>query len=159
MEGGSGLPLGGGPRRLRPPDHGWHTALTRDAADRDPERWSAVPERDPLDRGVLAMAFFPDDAEVDTYIGGVFRAANDHPESGPKLRASGIFLKVFYTDPATEMNVVMREPAIDVSLGATEEKPDITLMMKADTGDKFWRGEYNLAVGLAKGEVKAKGPV
>ena len=31
--------------------------------------------------------------------------------------------------------------------------------MKADTGDKFWRGEYNLAVGLAKGEVKAKGPV
>lgn len=105
------------------------------------------------------MAFFTDSAEVDKYIGGVFRAADDHPESGPKLRASGIFLKVFYTDPATEMNVVMRDPAIDVSLGATEEKPDITLMMKADTGDKFWRGEYNLAVGLAKGEVKAKGPV
>jgi hypothetical protein len=105
------------------------------------------------------MAFFTDSAEVDQYIGGVFRAANDHPESGPKLRASGIFLKVFYTDPATEMNVVMREPAIEVTLGETEEKPDITLMMKADTGDKFWRGEYNLAVGLAKGEVKAKGPV
>ena len=105
------------------------------------------------------MAFFTDDAEVDTYIGGVFRAANDHPESGPKLRASGIFLKVYYTDPATEMNVVMRDPAIEVSLGQIEEKPDITLMMKADTGDKFWRGEYNLAVGLAKGEVKAKGPV
>jgi putative sterol carrier protein len=105
------------------------------------------------------MAFFNDAAEVDTYIGGVFRAANEHSESGPKLRASGIFLKVYYTDPATEMNVVMRDPSIDVSLGATEEKPDITLMMKADTGDKFWRGEYNLAVGLAKGEVKAKGPV
>lgn len=25
--------------------------------------------------------------------------------------------------------------------------------------DRFWRGNYNLAVGLAKGEVKAKGPV
>jgi hypothetical protein len=105
------------------------------------------------------MAFFNDSAEVDKYIGGVFRAANDHPESGPKLRASGIFLKVFYTDPATEMNIVMHEPTMEVSLGSTEEKPDITLMMKADTGDKFWRGEYNLAVGLAKGEVKAKGPV
>jgi hypothetical protein len=105
------------------------------------------------------MAFFNDSAEVDKYIGGVFRAANDHPESGPKLRASGIFLKVFYTDPATEMNIVMREPTMEVSLGSTDEKPDITLMMKADTGDKFWRGEYNLAVGLAKGEVKAKGPV
>ena len=105
------------------------------------------------------MAFFSDSAEVDKYIGGVFRAANDHPESGPKLRASGIFLKVFYTDPATEMNIVMREPTMEVSIGPSEEKPDITLMMKADTGDKFWRGEYNLAVGLAKGEVKAKGPV
>jgi hypothetical protein len=31
--------------------------------------------------------------------------------------------------------------------------------MRADTADKFWRGKYNLAVGLAKGEVKAKGPV
>ena len=31
--------------------------------------------------------------------------------------------------------------------------------MKADTADKFWRGKYNLAVGLAKGEVKAKGSV
>ena len=105
------------------------------------------------------MAFFTEAGEVDTYIGGVFRAANDHPESGPKLRASGIFLKVYYTDPACEMNIVMREPTLEVSTGPTDEKPDITLMMKSDTGDKFWRGEYNLAVGLAKGEVKAKGPV
>jgi putative sterol carrier protein len=37
--------------------------------------------------------------------------------------------------------------------------PDITLIMRADTADKFWRGDYNLTVGLAKGEVKAKGPV
>lgn len=72
------------------------------------------------------MAFFNDSAEVDKYIGGVFRAANDHPESGPKLRSSGIFLKVFYTDPATEMNIVMHEPTMEVSLGSTDEKPDIT---------------------------------
>jgi putative sterol carrier protein len=105
------------------------------------------------------MAFFNDAAEVDTYIGGVFRAANGHSESGPKLRAAGIVLKVYYTDPACEMTIAMREPTIEVSIGPTDEKADITLMMSADTGDKFWRGEYNLAVGLAKGEVKAKGPV
>ena len=105
------------------------------------------------------MTFFADASEVDKYIGGVFRAANDHPESGPKLRSANVFLKVFYTDPACEMNVVMREPTMEVSTGPTDEKPDVTLMMKSDTGDKFWRGEYNLAVGLAKGEVKAKGPV
>ena len=31
--------------------------------------------------------------------------------------------------------------------------------MPADLADKYWRGEYNVAVGLAKGQVKAKGPV
>lgn len=105
------------------------------------------------------MGFFADSNEVDKYIGGVFRAANDHPESGPKMRAAGINLRVLYTDPDTEMWVKMNEPAMEVHTGADEDKADITLMMRADTGDKFWRGEYNLAVGLAKGEVKAKGPV
>lgn len=105
------------------------------------------------------MGFFEDSNEVDKYIGGVFRAANDHPESGPKMRAAGLNLRVLYTDPDTEMWILMRDPAMDVSTGPSEEKADITLMMRADTGDKFWRGEYNLAVGLAKGEVKAKGPV
>lgn len=105
------------------------------------------------------MAYFADSAEVDKYIGGVFRAANDHEESGPKMRASGLNLRVLYTDPDTEMWVKMHEPAIEVHTGEDSDKADITLMMRADTGDKFWRGEYNLAVGLAKGDVKAKGPV
>lgn len=105
------------------------------------------------------MGYFADSNEVDQYIGGVFRAADGHPESGPKLRASGINLRVLYTDPDTEMWVLMHEPALRVALGPSEQKADITLQMRADTGDKFWRGEYNLAVGLAKGEVKAKGPV
>lgn len=105
------------------------------------------------------MAYFSDAAEVDKYIGGVFRAANDHPESGPKFRAADMVLKVYYTDPQVEMNVIMRPDGMTTSLGAIEEKPDVVMMMKSDTGNKFWRGEYNLAVGLAKGEVKAKGPV
>jgi len=104
------------------------------------------------------MGFFADANEVDKYIGGVFRAAADHPESGPKLRAAGVKLRVLYTDPDVEMNVLMQEP-MEVILGETDVKPDVTMQMRADTGDKFWRGEYNLAVGLAKGEVKAKGPV
>lgn len=105
------------------------------------------------------MAFFADATEVDKYIGGVFRVAADHPESGPKFRAADMILKVYYTDPACEMNVVMKPEGMTTSLGPTDEKPDVVMMMKSDTGDKFWRGEYNLAVGLAKGEVKAKGPV
>lgn len=104
------------------------------------------------------MAFFADANEVDKYIGGVFRAAADHPESGPKFRNANLVMRVVYTDPEVELNVIMRDP-MQVIAGPTDVAPDITLSMRADTADKFWRGEYNLAVGLAKGEVKAKGPV
>lgn len=50
-------------------------------------------------------------------------------------------------------------PDSKVMFGPCDEKADVTLLMRGDTGDQFWRGEYNLAIGLAKGQVKAKGPV
>ena len=47
-----------------------------------------------------------------------------------------------------------------VPLTSTEDaNADVKLFMPADIGDRFWRGEYNLAVGLARGQVKAKGPI
>lgn len=39
------------------------------------------------------MGFFTDPAELDTYIGGVFRDALDHPESGPKLKGANIIMR------------------------------------------------------------------
>ena len=104
------------------------------------------------------MPYFADANEVDKYIGGVFRLAADHPESGPKLKAANIVMRVLYTQPDVEMNIVMRD-AFQVVQGPIDEPADVTLAMPADIADKFWRGEYNLAVGLAKGQVKAKGPV
>lgn len=104
------------------------------------------------------MSFFADGNEVDKYIGGVFRAAAEHPESGPKFRSANMHMRVLYSDPDCEMHILMRDP-MEVIIGECDEKPDVTLQMRSDTGDKFWRGEYNLATGLAKGEVKAKGPV
>jgi hypothetical protein len=104
------------------------------------------------------MGYFADANEVDKYIGGVFRMAGDHPEVGPKLKAADIVMRVLYTDPDVEMNVVMRDP-VQVTVGPIDQAADVTLAMPADIADKFWRGDYNLAVGLAKGQVKAKGPV
>ncbi|MET8430701.1 SCP2 sterol-binding domain-containing protein [Nocardia sp. NPDC004860] len=104
------------------------------------------------------MGFFKNADELDTYIGAVFRDAGEHPESGPKLRAANIVMRVVYTDPDCEVTIAFRDD-YQVVTGPTDIKPDITLMMRADTADQFWRGDYNLAVGLAKGQVKAKGPV
>lgn len=105
------------------------------------------------------MAFFESPEEVYEYIGGVFRAAADHPEVGPKMAAADITLQMYYADPPSTLTVRMQEPRLTVEDGGDATDADVKLYMPADIADKYWRGEYNLAVGLAKGQVKAKGPV
>ena len=105
------------------------------------------------------MSYFKNADEVYKYLGGVFRVAEEHPEVGPALRASGITLRLEYSNPDAVITVRMVEPSIEVIEGETDTTPDVRMSMAADTADKYWRGEYNVAVGLGKGQVKAKGPV
>ncbi len=105
------------------------------------------------------MAYFANADEVHEYIGGVFRAAADHPTQGPKMAAAGITMALHYTDPACDLTVHFHEPRLEVVEGADERPVDVHLSMRADDAHAFWRGEYNLAVGLARGQAKAKGPV
>lgn len=104
------------------------------------------------------MPYYANADEIYKYLGGVFRAANG-TDVGPKLMAADLDLQVYYSDPDACMTVRLREPSIEVADGGDNADADVKLYMTADIGDKFWRGEYNLGVGLAKGQVKAKGPV
>ena len=105
------------------------------------------------------MGYFANAEEVYTYIGGVFREAADHETQGPKMAAAGITMALHYTDPECDLTVRFHEPRLEIVEGAGDGPVDIHLYMRADDAHRFWRGEYNLAVGLAKGQVKAKGPV
>jgi len=104
------------------------------------------------------VPYFRDADEVYQYIGGVFRMAAEDPEVGPKLRAANITMQVNYSDPASSLTVKFTDP-MEVIDGGQDDSADVRLSMPADIAHKFWRGEYNLAIGLAKGAVKAKGPV
>lgn len=105
------------------------------------------------------MSYFANDTELYQYVGGAFRAAADHPEVGPALRGANLVLRVEYADPSAILTVVMKEPAVEVIEGPCDISPDVKMTMSADSANKYWRGEFNVAVGLAKGQVKAKGPV
>jgi hypothetical protein len=104
------------------------------------------------------MSFFADSAEVNKYLGGIFRIVQDSP-TGPKLAAADIDLQIYYTEPDASILVKMHGENIELHEETENDDADVKLYMPADIGDKYWRGEYNLAVGLAKGHVKAKGPV
>ena len=104
------------------------------------------------------MGYFSGPEEVDQYIGEMFRQADHHPKVGPKMRAANVVMRVVYTDPECEMTVKFTDP-METTFAEAAGEPDITLSMPADIADRFWRGKYNLAVGLARSEVKAKGRV
>jgi putative sterol carrier protein len=104
------------------------------------------------------MPFFKDADEVYAYLGQVFHKASE-TEAGPKMAAADIDLQIYYSDPDSQMTIKMHGDNIVVTTGEDCPDADVKLFMPADIGDKYWRGEYNLAVGLAKGHVKAKGPV
>ena len=104
------------------------------------------------------MAVFSDEKEVYQFLGGVFRSGMEDPELVAKLRPSGVILRVHYTDPDAVLTVDMPGAAIHTGAGNGPD-PNVELFMTADTGNRFWLGKVVLPVALAKGEVRAKGPV
>ena len=106
------------------------------------------------------MSVFKDETEVYTYIGGIFEEALADPEVGQKFASSGVILRVKYSDPDSTLTVDM--PAKKVLYGDDARngpKPVVEMFMKADVGHRFWLGKVNISLALAKGEMRAKGPV
>lgn len=105
------------------------------------------------------MSYFADSDEVYEYIGGVFKLADGTPGVGQTLRGADLTLRLNYHQPDATITVIMKEPGVRVITGDTDIVPDVTMALSSDHANEYWRGEFNVAVGLAKGQVKAKGPV
>lgn len=108
------------------------------------------------------MGFFKDEAEVYEYLGKIFKTGIDDPELGPKLRKVGSVLKLNQTDPESMIVIDFGEGV--VQLGSDDEtkvtRPiDAELDMKTDTAHRFWLGKVNVALAMAKGEIKNSGKV
>ncbi|WP_300017005.1 sterol carrier protein [Pseudonocardia sp.] len=104
------------------------------------------------------MAAFSSEAEVYEFLGGVFRMGLDDPELVSKLEPTGIVLRITYTEPDAVITVDMPGKELHEGAGAGPD-PNVELFMTADTGNRFWLGKVILPVALAKGQVRAKGPV
>jgi len=102
--------------------------------------------------------YFADAAEVYRYIGAIHRAALEHPETGTVFANADFVLQLNYTDPASSITLRMRDP-VEVVEGGNDPDADVTLTMPADIADRYWRGEYNMAIGISRGTVVARGPL
>jgi putative sterol carrier protein len=106
------------------------------------------------------MAYFKTADEVYATLGRLFVEIASDEELAPKFRKANTIVRYEYSDPESAITVRLQEgqPG-DVDLGESEMEPEVTMTMAADTAHKFWLGQVNVTVALARGEIKAKGPV
>ena len=106
------------------------------------------------------MALFKDADEVYAYIGKLFEDLTLDEELGPKFRKANTVVQYRYRDPESTITVKLIEGEDgQVDLGETTLEPEVVMSMEADTAHRFWLGEVNVTVALARGQMKAKGPV
>ena len=106
------------------------------------------------------MAVFKDADEVYAYIGKLFEDLTVDEELAPKFRKANTVVQYRYRDPESTITVKLIEGEDgQVDLGETTLEPEVVMSMEADTAHRFWLGEVNVTVALARGQMKAKGPV
>jgi SCP-2 sterol transfer family len=103
---------------------------------------------------------FKDADEVYATLGQLFREIMADDELGPQFKRADTIVRYEYSDPESVITVRLRDgEGDDVEFGEPAREPEVTMSMAADTAHRFWLGEVNVTVALARGQIKAKGPV
>ena len=106
------------------------------------------------------MPYFKDADEVYQYLGKLFEDLAEDDELAPKFQKANTIVQYQYREPDSIITVKLIEDEDgQVDLGDTDMEPEVVMSMEADTAHKFWLGKVNVTVALARGQMKAKGPV
>ena len=106
------------------------------------------------------MAYFRDADEVYKYIGTLFEQLAEDEELAPQFRKANTIVQYQYRDPESQITVKLMDGEDGkVDCGETHMEPEVVMNMDADTAHRFWLGKLNVTVALARGQMKAKGPV
>jgi putative sterol carrier protein len=106
------------------------------------------------------LAYFKDADEVYRFIGKLFEDLAEDDELAPKFRKANTIVQYRYREPESQITVSLREDEDGrVDLGDTTMEPEVVMTMDVDTAHRFWLGKVNVTVALARGQMKAKGPV
>jgi putative sterol carrier protein len=106
------------------------------------------------------LAYFKDADEVYRYLGRLFQDLAVDEELAPKFQRANTIVQYQYREPDSTITVkIMEGEEGEVDLGPTDMEPEVVMSMEADTAHRFWLGKVNVTVALARGQMKAKGPV
>jgi hypothetical protein len=107
------------------------------------------------------MPYFKDADDVYANLGLFLRQLAVDPELTDALKRLDTTFQLRLRNPESVLTMRTpgeeREPQVD--LGDTTLHPEVVLQLDADMAHRFWLGELNPAVALAKGEIRTRGPV
>jgi hypothetical protein len=107
-----------------------------------------------------AMPYFRDADDVYAHLGKLLQDLVADPDLGPKFRQANTVVRYEFRNPESEITVkLLKAEEGSVDIGPSAVEPEVTMSMEADTAHKFWLGKVSPTVALAKGQMKAKGPV
>lgn len=102
------------------------------------------------------MAVFESTEKMYEVLGELFRSLLEHPAVGEKFLQSGIIIKFTIDQPDGHIWLCRDGRVI---CGEHDEKPTVEMALSGDTCHQFWLQEIKMPVALAKGAIKAKGPM
>lgn len=106
------------------------------------------------------MPYFKDEPEVYEFIGKLFQDLAVDDVLFPQFQKANTIVQFPFKNPVSQITLKIKEGEVgQVDLGPTELVPEVVMTMDADTAHKFWLGYVNVTVALARGQMKAKGPV
>jgi putative sterol carrier protein len=106
------------------------------------------------------VAYFKDAEEVYETIGKLFAELAVDEELAPKFHQANTIVQYQHRDPESTITVrLLEDQPTEVEFGETEMEPEVVMSMEADTAHRFWLGRVNVTTALARGQIKASGPV
>ena len=104
------------------------------------------------------MAVFSSTEKMYEVLGSLFEMLLKDQVAGPKFLESNIIIRFDITDPAGQLWITNIDGG-KVICGSADLKPTIDMHLSGDTCHKFWLQQIAMPVALAKGLIKAKGPM
>jgi putative sterol carrier protein len=131
-------------------------ALKPGAAERT-RRW---PGHCQTERKGRMVPYFKDDQEVYEYLGKLFQDLMNDEQLSAQFKRANTIVQYRYNNPESQITVRMQEgEESQVDLGPSDLEPEVIMTMDADTAHRFFLGKVNVTVAMARGQIKAKGPV
>ena len=106
------------------------------------------------------MSTFADAQDVYDRIGRVMQELASDPALVPVFQQADTCVRYELHHPESAITVGSRggEP-VRVDLGPSDQEPEVVMSMDADVAHRYFLGEVDITVALARGQITAEGPV